>query len=75
MINDNSHYVTSPAFGRVNAHILYILLGILLVFLGYYRGEVYPAWYTLIFSIGILIVSYNLYSYYYNYRYRVKDIY
>ena len=59
----------------INTEILYILLGVLLVFIGYYRGEIHPSWYTLTFSIGTIMTAYYSYSYYRSYRYQVKDIY
>jgi hypothetical protein len=51
------------------------LIGPLLIFLGYYRGEVHPAWFTLLFTIGTLVTLYHFYRWYYNPNRIVKDIY
>ena len=53
----------------------WLLIGPLLIFLGYYRGEVHPAWFTLLFTMGTLVTVYHFYRWYYNPNRIAKDIY
>lgn len=55
--------------------IHWLLIGPLLIFLGYYKEEVHPAWFTLLFTMGVIVTIYHFYLWMLYKNYIIKNIY
>jgi hypothetical protein len=53
----------------------WLVLGPFLLFLGYYKGDVHPAFYTVSFTAGLMTTVYYFYKWVYEKLYRIKNIY
>ena len=59
-----------------NSDLFYwLVIGPFLLFLGYYKGEVHPAFFTVSFTVGLMTTVYYLYKWTYEKMYRIKNIY